>query len=168
MINNFVSTFIAISTVVASNISYSDAVTKCFGENPYYHVGDTFSRSVKIYYQEYFEYDDEFGVFRSDSKKTDITNTFTDSLEGVVFSESGSYVETLNGEYGLFRLCVNVYEYGDVDGDFSITVSDAVIMSRIIAEDDSVNTDYIFNADTNSDSFIDIFDLKYIIDYINI
>lgn len=142
---------------------FSDTTYLIKGENPIYHVGDTFERVIDVVYQEYIDYEDENGEFHSEIESETITDKLTDSLDGYTFTYAGQYTETLNGDAGTFRQIVNVYDYGDMNGDFSITVSDAVILQRIITEDQDVDCTFIENADTDRNQIIDLFDLRNIL-----
>lgn len=139
-----------------------------YGENPIYHVGDTFVNTVGIVQEVLYEYYDSCGLYKVDRNLFDYTKYFTESLIDVTFTKSGVYTDTFNGDMGTFRTSVYVYDYGDMNGDFAITVSDAVIMSKLITEDETANYDYLFNADTNNDEIIDIVDLTNILDKINV
>jgi hypothetical protein len=98
---------------------FSDTTYIIKGENPIYHVGDTFERVIDVVYQEYIDYEDENGEFHSEIESETITDKLTDSLDGYTFIYAGQYTETLNGDAGIFRQIVNVYDYGDMNGDLT-------------------------------------------------
>jgi hypothetical protein len=170
----FISVMLALLTSITTTIpDDSDYMTFTpsmfiYGENPIYHVGDTFVNTVGIVHEDLYEYYDSCGLYKVEKDWFDYTKYFTESLVGITFTESGVYTDTFNSDMGTFRTSVYVYDYGDMNGDFEITVSDAVIMSKLITEDETTNCDYLFNADTNGDEIIDIFDLINILDKIDV
>jgi hypothetical protein len=169
----FISVMLALLTSITTTIpDDSDYMTFTpsmfiYGENPIYHVGDTFVNTVGIVHEDLYEYYDSCGLYKVEKDWFDYTKYFTESLVGITFTKSGVYEDTFNGDLGLFRTSVYVYDYGDMNGDFKITINDAVIMSRVIVEDDTANCDYLFNSDTNGDDIVDIFDLNYILNIVD-
>ena len=145
-------------------VTYADEVIgesyECFYEcdDDIYHVGDIFESRTQCFITLCTTVLHDDGVVRSYYDTFNITGGFISSYEGILLENSGEYIETLNGEDGLLRHPFYVYDYGDLNGDYKITMSDAIGLYRIIAGDPDYETDFIFNADMNNDDCIDLID----------
>ena len=56
---------------------------------------------------------------------------------------------------------------GDFDGDNSITLNDFISLLSQIINSNSISEEYLFLADIDHNSYIDIFDLVLLLDFIN-
>lgn len=129
-------------------------------DNDAYHVGDIFESRTICWITLCTTVLHSDGITRNHYDTFDITSGFISSYEGILLENPGEYVEILNGEDGLLRHPFYVYDYGDTNGDYNITVSDLVNLYKIIAEDNSSNIDYLFNADVNNDGIINMLDAR--------
>jgi hypothetical protein len=127
-------------------------------DNDAYHVGDIFESRTICWITLCTTVLHSDGVTRNHYDTFDITSGFKSSYEGILLENPGEYIEILNGEDGLLRHPFYVYDYGDLNGDYKITMSDAIGLYRIIAGDPDYETDFIFNADMNNDDCIDLID----------
>ena len=152
------------SYVILNSSAVGDTVIdqsyECFYEcdDDIYHVGDVFESRTKCFITLCTTVLHSDGVVKNHYDTFDITCGFTSSYDGVLLEHPGEYIETLSGEDGILRHPFYVYEYGDLNGDYKVTMSDVIGMYRVIAEDPDYNTEYIFNADMNNDDNIDLFD----------
>lgn len=90
-----------------------------------------------------------------------VRNDMTEYAETLnVYNESGETAETVLPDYKK-----NVQIYGDMNLDDDLTVSDAVYLSRVLAEDNipEINEDQLFLADIDHDGFITISDTQLLL-----
>lgn len=135
-------------------------VYNCVPKKTIYRPGDTVGRDFTLNFIEYYEYVDENGNVTSNETVTDVTDKMTGSYDDTVVMIPGEYVNRLTGECGYNCYTFYVYDYGDVNGDYSITISDCVELHKIVGEDDSANQSYIFNADVDCDGLLTIRDCR--------
>lgn len=129
-----------------------------------YHTNEECMSNAVVYYN-----------YKESGETRIITDEFTSSLNGAVFTEAGTYIETLNGERGTIHREISVYDYGDINGDYKITAADAVLLMRIVGEDPVLSHNYQAalpeeertkivweNTDCNQDDYLNILDAAYI------
>lgn len=81
-----------------------------------------------------------------------------------VYDENNNVSEIINPD-----IDVETSFYGDANGDYDFTIADAVLLSRIVAEDDVEVPDYGWrNADVNGDSIIDMNDVMALLNILSI
>lgn len=104
----------------------------------------------------------------------DSPNTLTFELSGdfdnaMTFNElkEGTYIYRVEAESasGRFRLIDRIFEVrdnlitGDLNGDSSVTIADAVILEKFLLNDSEVSEIVSANADLNDDGRTDVFDM---------
>lgn len=119
------------------------------------------------------------GIYKVDALEPvcvyeDSPNTLTFDLSGdfdntMLFNklETGVYIYRVEAESasGRFRLIDRVFEVrddlitGDLNGDSSVTVADAVLLEKFLLNDSEVSEIVSANADLNDDGRTDVFDM---------
>ncbi len=92
-----------------------------------------------------------------------ITNNF-ERFNGTIYGYESSTAQVYAGKYGrsfvsLGKVPEKVAAAGDLNGDNSVSVADAVFLQKYILGDEKLTKEQFKSADMNSDSFVDSFDL---------
>lgn len=95
-------------------------------------------------------------------------DVFTDCADGfTIYGEEDSYAQTY-AEDNDIPFEIAVIPMGDINGDYRVTIADAILLHRVIAEDATLDIAplYLSKVDCNADSLIDLNDAAWILQFL--